>query len=125
MLSGLLAGLLLGAGYLNARAFALALNESSLAAMGLTLVVMLGGLVLGFVTLLGGYYRGRVLVVKSTSFVASQVVTSLGGILCMSERFPEAPMSFGARIAGYSCILVGLLIFSGFHGVRAPREKGC
>src|SRR2546423_4157269 len=105
MLSGLLAGILLGTGYLNTKAFALALRESSFEAIGLTVVVMVGGLLLGFLTLLRGYYRGRVLIVKSTSFVASQVVASLGGVICLSERFPEAPFSFAARITAYSLIV--------------------
>jgi uncharacterized membrane protein len=112
VLHGLLAGLLLGLGYLDTKTSALAWREARVAAGVLFTVLMVGGLLGGFMTLLKGYYRGRVMIVKSTSFVINQVVVGVGGIFCLSEGFPTQALPLAARIAAYALILGGFCVFA-------------
>jgi drug/metabolite transporter (DMT)-like permease len=112
VLYGLLAGLLLGIGYLDTKASALAWRKSRVAAGVLFTVLMVGGLLGGFMTLLKGNYRGRVMIVKSTSFVTSQVVVGVGGVFCLSEGFPQQALPLAARITGYALILGGFCVFA-------------
>lgn len=117
VLYGLLAGLLLGLGYFDAKTSALAWRQAGGGIAALYTILMVGGLVGGFLTLLKGYYQGRVVIVKSTSFVINQVVVGVGGIYCLSEGFPQQTLALSARLGGYALILGGFCMFA---ACRAP-----
>jgi drug/metabolite transporter (DMT)-like permease len=114
VLFGLLAGLLLGVGYLNTKTVTLAVAAGhvgvSLLGAAATGVGLLGGLL----TLQLGFRRGRALIVTAVNLVVNQVIVVLGGIICLGESFPEAPLKFSARVAGLGAILVGTLLLARF-----------
>jgi len=114
-----LAGSLLGAGYLSAKTLALAWREAQYDVAALAMAVTAGGLFGGFWMLLRGYYRGRALIVKATNFVTSQLVIGVGGMFCLGEEFPEAPVKFAARSAAYLLILAGFLVGASLHATRS------
>ncbi len=111
-LFGVLAGLLLGTGYLHTKILALALQDQRL---GLALVagVCMGlGLVVGLAVLQMGFRRGRALIVTAVNLVTNQVLVVAGGLICLGERFPTQPLPFAARVAGLAGILVGIILLA-------------
>jgi drug/metabolite transporter (DMT)-like permease len=111
-LFGVLAGLLLGTGYLNTKILALALQESR---RGLALVAggcMGLGLVVGLAVLQMGFRRGRALIVTAVNLVTNQVLVVAGGLICLGERFPVQPWPFAARVAGLAGILAGIVLLA-------------
>ena len=117
VLYGLLAGLLLGLGYFDAKTSALAWGHAGIGITALYISLTVGGLIGGFLTLLKGYYHCRVVIVKSTSFVINQTVVGVGGIYCLGEGFPQQALPWSARLGGYALILGGLCMFA---ACRAP-----
>jgi drug/metabolite transporter (DMT)-like permease len=114
LLFGLLAGVLLGIGYLNTKTFALAWKEGRWAVAALGLVGMMVGLFGGLVTLQKGFKQGRALIVTAVNLVVNQVVVVAGGLFCLGERFPQEPQHFNERVLGLAAILVGAVILARF-----------
>ncbi len=122
VLFGLLAGLLLGVGYLNTKTFTLALVEGRGGTALLGAAAAAVGLLGGLLALQLGFRRGRALIVTAVNLVVNQVMVVLGGILCLGERFPEEPLKFGARVTGLGAILVGTLLLARFSaGTGRPQ----
>lgn len=119
VLYGMLAGLLLGTGYLNTRTVNLAFAESR-SALGLfAVVLLLAGLLGGLAVLQEGFRHGRALIVTAINLVVNQVVVVAGGILCLGEHFPQETFRFHARVSGLAAILIGTLILARFSTGRA------
>lgn len=111
-LFGVLAGLLLGTGYLNTKIFALAVqaHRPGLALVaGLCMALGLGG---GLAVLQMGFRRGRALIVTAVNLVTNQVLVVTGGLICLGERFPTQPWPFAARSAGLAGILFGIILLA-------------
>ncbi len=122
LLYGLLAGVLLGLGYLHTKTLSLAWAEGRYEAVALALATMAVGLPGGFGVLLRSFYEGRALIVTSVNFVANQVIIGCGGILCLGESLPETPLALTARLGGYGAILAGLLVLAGLQAAAARRR---
>jgi drug/metabolite transporter (DMT)-like permease len=114
VLFGVLAGLLLGTGYLATKALTQAWYEDRPAIMILALAGMGAGLLGGLVMLQLGYRRGRALIVTAVNLVINQVMVVIGGLFCLGESFPEEPFHFYARVSGLAAIFAGTLILCRF-----------
>jgi drug/metabolite transporter (DMT)-like permease len=111
-LFGVLAGLLLGTGYLNTKIVSLAIQEQR-QGLFITASICLGiGLVLGLVVLQMGFRRGRALIVTAVNLVTNQVLVVAGGLICLGERFPTEPWPFAARVLGLGGILAGIILLA-------------
>lgn len=114
LLYGLLAGVLLGIGYLNTRTLNLAAAESRSVVFFLAVTLVATGLLGGLAVLQKGFQQGRALIVTAMNLVINQVVVVAGGILCLGENFPQDSFRFNARIGGFAAILVGTVILARF-----------
>lgn len=123
MLYGMLAGVLLGSGYLNTRTLMLARMEARLAVFLLALVFVVVGLLGGLTVLQKGFQHGRALIVTAMNLVINQVVVVAGGILCLGESFPHERFRFDARIGGLIAILAGTLILARFSTGPASGQS--
>ena len=111
-LFGVLAGLLLGTGYLNTKIVSLAFQEQRVG-LFVTAWICLGiGLALGLVVLQMGFLRGRALIVTAVNLVTNQVLVVAGGLICLGERFPTEPWPFAARVLGLGGILAGIILLA-------------
>ncbi len=114
ILYGMLAGVLLGTGYLNTRTLTLAWSEARFMVFLLALALLGIGLLGGLTVLQKGFQHGRALIVTAMNLVINQVVVVAGGILCLGERFPQERLAFDARVGGLIAILVGTVILARF-----------
>jgi drug/metabolite transporter (DMT)-like permease len=111
-LFGVLAGLLLGTGYLHTKILSLALQEQR-SDLFITAVVCMGiGLLFGLAVLQMGFRRGRALIVTAVNLVTNQVLVVAGGLICLGERFPSEPWPFAARVAGLAGIFAGIILLA-------------
>lgn len=120
MLYGMLAGVLLGTGYLNTRTLTLAWLEARPAVFLLALALLGIGLLGGLTVLQQGFRHGRALIVTAMNLVINQVVVVVGGILCLGESLPRERLQFDARISGFLAILAGTLILARFSTGPTP-----
>jgi drug/metabolite transporter (DMT)-like permease len=111
-LFGVLAGLLLGTGYLHTKIIALAIQERRPGLTLLAAVCMGLGLAVGLAVLQMGYRRGRALIVTAVNLVTNQVLVVAGGLICLGERFPSRPVPFAARVAGLGGIFAGIILLA-------------
>jgi drug/metabolite transporter (DMT)-like permease len=114
VLYGILAGTLLGVGYLNTKTFALAWKTERWGVAAFGLVMLLVGLFGGLVVLQKGFRRGRALIVTAVNLVVNQVAVVAGGLLCLGEKFPKDPTHFYERVVGLAAILCGTVILARF-----------
>jgi drug/metabolite transporter (DMT)-like permease len=112
MLFGVLAGVLLGVGYLDTKTFTLAWKEMRLEIALPAFVAMVGGLIGGLVVLQIGFRHGRALIVTALNLVINQVMVVAGGVFCLGESFPHEPFKFNARIAGLSAVAMGTVLLA-------------
>lgn len=121
-LYGVLAGVLLGIGYLNTRTFSLEIRAVVMGEwvhydiLALGLILLLVGLFGGLVVLQKGFRRGRALIITAVNLVVNQVIVVAGGMFCLGERFPRDPSHFKERVFGLGAILVGTVILARFGG---------
>ena len=111
-LYGLLAGLLLGNGYLHTKILSLAYQEQRLGLDLLAVACMIVGLGGGLAVLQMGFRRGRALIVTAVNLVTNQVLVVTGGVICLGERFPTQPLPLTARVAGLAGILAGIALLA-------------
>jgi drug/metabolite transporter (DMT)-like permease len=110
VLFGLLAGLLLGVGYLSVKVCPLGWAD------GRPRIVLLGlggmgiGLIGGLYVTQWGYHHGRALIVSSVNLVINQIMVIIGGIWCLGERLPEQEIPFYARLIGFVAVLTGTVM---------------
>jgi len=126
VLYGLLAGILLGCGYLNTRTLTLAWADARPGVVLLALAGLAVGLLGGLTVLQKGFQHGRALIVTAVNLVMNQVVVVAGGIFCLGESFPKESAPFSARVGGLVAILAGTLIlarFSSGKGHQAPQSQ--
>jgi drug/metabolite transporter (DMT)-like permease len=130
VLYGLLAGVLLGIGYLNTKTFALAWRADRPGLVLLALAGLLVGLLGGLAVLQQGFQRGRALIVTAVNLVVNQVTVIGGGLFCLGESFPREPIHLHERLAGLGAILVGTVLLARFgsgagmaqpQGLRVPQ----
>jgi drug/metabolite transporter (DMT)-like permease len=127
LLYGMLAGVLLGCGYLNTRVLTLAWQEARPGPFWLALVLMGLGLLVGLAVLQKGFQNGRALIVTAVNLVVNQVMVVVGGILCLGESFPQEGRRLSARVSGLITILAGTLILARFSsggatGTMTPTQ---
>lgn len=120
---GVLAGLLLGAAYLNMKVVFMARQGARLDIAMLSLAVIILGSVGGFAVLLWSFRTCRALIVTTINFVLNQVVVMVGGVLCLGEELPDEPISFWARIVGVSAILIGVVLLARFLEAKGPAPR--
>ena len=111
-LFGVLAGLLLGTGYLYTKIFSLAAQADRYDLGVLSGICIALGLGIGFVVLQMGFRRGRALIVTAVNLVTNQVLVVAGGLFCLGERFPNQTLPFAARIAGLAGIFAGIILLA-------------
>jgi drug/metabolite transporter (DMT)-like permease len=109
---GILAGLLFGAGYLNTKALALAVQDRNTTLTIVAACLMTVGLLGGLVALQIGLRVGRALIVTAVNLVTNQVLVVAGGLVCLGETFPRETFPFTARIVGLCGILGGILLLA-------------
>jgi drug/metabolite transporter (DMT)-like permease len=124
LLYGLLAGVLLGCGYLNTRTLTLAWQEARWGVVLLALALLGIGLLGGLAVLQKGFQNGRALIVTAVNLVVNQVVVVAGGILCLGESFPQESLRWSARVSGLIAILGGTLILARFSSGLAANNTG-
>ena len=122
-LFGVLAGLLLGTGYLHTKIIALAVQEHRLGLTLLAAACMALGLVVGLAVLQMGFRRGRALIVTAVNLVTNQVLVVAGGLICLSERFPSQPVPFAARVAGLGGIFAGIILLARLSASANSRAQ--
>jgi drug/metabolite transporter (DMT)-like permease len=111
-LFGVLAGLLLGTGYLHTKIVSLAIQEQR-QGLVITAWICLGiGLILGLIVLQMGLRRGRALIVTAVNLVTNQVLVIAGGLICLGERFPTETWPLAARVVGLAGILAGIILLA-------------
>jgi uncharacterized membrane protein len=120
---GVLAGLLLGTGYLHTKIIALAIQAHRPALILLAAVCMGLGLAAGLAVLQMGFRRGRALIVTAVNLVTNQVLVVAGGLICLGERFPSQPMPFAARVAGLGGILAGIILLARLSAGTSSRGQ--
>jgi drug/metabolite transporter (DMT)-like permease len=120
VLFGVLAGILLGAGYLSTKVVSLAWSDRQWEFVVLSVAGMSIGLGGGFAVIQWGYHHGRALVVSGINLVVNQVLVVLGGLWCLGESFPRTPLHFYARLLGFAAILAGMLILARFGASHKP-----
>jgi hypothetical protein len=111
-LLGVLAGLLLGTAYLHTKIVALAFQEQRLGLFIAAAILMGLGLPAGLAVLQMGFRRGRALIVTAVNLVTNQVLVVAGGLICLGERFPTAPVPFAARVTGLAGIFGGIILLA-------------
>jgi drug/metabolite transporter (DMT)-like permease len=114
VLFGILAGLLLGVGYLSVKVCPLAWSDGEAGLALLGLAGMGVGLIGGLAVIQWGYHHGRALIVSSVNLVINQVLVVAGGIWCLGERLPELAFPYYARVAGLVAVLGGTLMLGRF-----------
>jgi drug/metabolite transporter (DMT)-like permease len=114
MLYGMLAGMLLGIGYLDTRTLTLAWLESRRGVFLLALALLGVGLLGGLAVLQKGFQHGRALIVTAMNLVINQVVVVAGGVFCLGESFPHERLQFNARLGGLAAVLAGTVILARF-----------
>jgi hypothetical protein len=119
VLFGLLAGLLLGIGYLSVKVCPLAWGDRKLGLALLGLGGMGVGLIGGLYVIQWGYHHGRALVVSSVNLVINQVMVVVGGIWCLGEHLPEQEFPFYARLIGFAAVLIGTVMLGRFGASKA------
>ncbi len=123
VLYGLLAGIFLGVGYLDAKVFFVVWqSESPLLAIPSALA-MVAGLVGGLAVLLASFREGRVLIVTTVNLVVNQIIVIVGGYFCLEEVFPQRPFFFYARLFGLAATLVGIIMLARFQGSAPLRSR--
>jgi multidrug transporter EmrE-like cation transporter len=124
VLFGVLAGLLLGIGFLNTKVVSLAWLEGRHDMLVLSLIGIAVGLPGGLAVLLKSFLHGRALIVITVNFVVNQMFVVAGGWLCLGEKFPDVPLLLFTRMAGLLLILTGILTLAWFHRDKAlpPRS---
>lgn len=111
-LFGVLAGLLLGTGYLHTKIISLAFQAQRLGLFITAWICTVIGLVFGLVVLQMGFRRGCALIVTAVNLVTNQVLVVAGGLICLGERFPTEPWPFAARVLGLGGILAGIILLA-------------
>ncbi|HEX4073521.1 MAG TPA: hypothetical protein VHX68_20245 [Planctomycetaceae bacterium] len=111
-LFGVLAGLLLGTGYLHTKIISLAFQAQRLGLFITAWICTVIGLVFGLLVLQMGFRRGRALIVTAVNLVTNQVLVVAGGLICLGERFPTEPWPFAARVLGLGGILAGIILLA-------------
>lgn len=120
---GVLAGLLLGAAYLNMKVFFLARQGARLDIEVLSLAVIGLGSIGGFAVLLWSFRTCRALIVTTISFVLNQLTVVIGGAVCLGEELPAEPLLFWARVVGISAILLGVVLLARFLEAKGPAPR--
>lgn len=126
ILFGIVAGLLLGFGFLNTKTFALAWKQERFGVAVLAMAGLLLGMFGGLTALQKGFQRGRALIITSLNMVVNQVAVILGGMYCFGEHFPREPRHFAERLLGLAVVLVGTIVlarFSSPENLGANRER--
>ncbi len=121
-LYGLVAGLLLGVGYLETKVMSLAFRRHERLLGDVSVGLMVLGLVSGLIALQVAFRRGRSLIVTAVNLVTNQVLVISGGLLCLGESFPREPTLFWSRVVGLAGIGCGVILLARVGGEGARRR---
>ncbi len=121
---GILAGLLLGTGYLNTKIVGIEWRTGRTVGVALAAACTTVGLIGGLFVLQVAFHRGRALVATAVNLVTNQVLVVTGGIVCLGERFPTKPVPFLARVGGLGGILFGIVLLARLSARTEGRDAG-
>ena len=122
-LYGVLAGVLLGTGYLHTKILALAVQGQHGWLAIVAGVSMALGLGIGLFVLQLGFWRGRALIVTAVNLVTNQVLVVAGGLICLGERFPREPVAFTAPSRVSPGFLTGILLLARLSATAGSRVQ--